>query len=152
MNLDAIQKQVIVAMKSGDRTRLDILRLLVNQIKLISKNDGNRLPSEDDVITAVNRMIKQARETRSYMVDEYGSVTNDDNILKVKSIDAEIDVVSEFLPTQMDREGLHQLIKTILVDAPESKAARGFVMKELNSKYRGEFDSRQANELLGEMI
>ncbi len=140
-NLRTIEEALITALKAGDRTRLDVLRLFVNQIKLVAKNDKNREVTEDDVITAGNRMIKQARETLSF-------INYDD--FKAVPLMNEISVIEEFLPKKMSSAELGQLITELLAIAPEGKAARGYVMKELNSKYRGLFESKDANILLTE--
>lgn len=141
--LREIEQASIAALKSGDRTRLDILRMFINSVKNVAKNDGNRPVEDADVITAGSRMIKQAKETQSFLpADDLRSV----------SLNAEIAVVEEFLPQKISREKLTKMIEGFLKSAPEGKAARGFVMKELNGNHRGEFDNAVANEILVSLI
>ncbi len=139
MNLKTIETELTAALKNGKNDRRDVLRLFLNQIKLIAKNDKNREVTDDDIIAARNRIIKQARETLSY-------IKYDD--FKAVPLMYEISVIEEFLPKKMSPTQLSDLIAELLVSAPEGKAARGFVMKELNSTYRGQFESREANEIL----
>ncbi len=138
-----IEKAKIEAQKSGDRTRLDALRLLINEVKGVAKSDGNREATADDVITAANRMVKKGKETLSYYLD------GDERRNVVLT---EIGVFSEFLPQQMDQTALERLIEEFMSGAPEGKAARGYVMKELNGRYRGQFDPRAANDILAARI
>jgi uncharacterized protein len=140
--LKDIEGEVVTALKAGNRPRVDVLRMLVNQTKLVAKNDTNREVRDDDVITAANRIIKQARETRSFLPEGDS---------RANGLDAEIAIVTEFLPQQMDREELDKLIGGLVEEGltgENPKAARGIVMKTLNSQYRGRFDSQIANEIL----
>lgn len=142
-SLKDIEASVSTAMKAGDRDRTAILRLLVSTVKSIAKNDGNREVADDDIIAAGNRMIKQARETRAFLPD---------GDARIAPLDAEIAIVEEFLPQKMARPALEGLISDLLSQGPEGKAARGFVMKELNGTYRGQFDAREANDILSAKI
>lgn len=137
-----VEQAVTVAMKSGDKARLDSLRGLLNQIKLIAKNDGNREVKPEDVITAANRVIKQNRETISFIPE------GDDRRAPLES---EITTVQEFLPQQMTRDELDALIGKLVEEGLANgnpKAVRGYVMKSLNTNHRGQFDAQEANTLL----
>ena len=139
-----VEHAITSAMKEGgNQARVDSLRGLLNQIKLIAKNDGNRDPNADDVITAGKRIIKQNRETMSFLPE------GDDRRVP---LEAEIAVVSEFLPQQMSDQQLTAIIQQVLAGAPEnSKSVRGIVMKHLNANYRGLFDAQTASTILGSL-
>lgn len=142
-SLKDVQSAIATALKAGDRTRADALRLLANEVQKIAKEDHNREPREDDVITGANRMVKRARETLSFLTE---------GDTRREAPEAEIEIVSEFLPEQMSRTKLQTLIEEMLPEAPAGKAARGYVMKTLNASYRGQFDNRDANEILGKLV
>lgn len=142
--LKEIENSVKESMKAGDKARTTALRGLVNVVKLVAKNDGNREPTDDDVITAGNRVVKQIRETLSFIPE-----TAEDQRAPLL---AEIATVEAFLPQKMDRTKLAGLIEELLKDAPEGKAAKGFVMKNLNQTYRGMFDASMANEIVAEKV
>lgn len=142
-SLKDIENAVTASMKAGTKDRTGALRLFVSTVKGIAKSDGNREPTDADVITAGNRMIKQARETLAFLPEGDERAT---------ALNAEIAIVEEFLPQKMERTKLEGLIADLLTKGPEGKAARGFVMKELNGNYRGQFDSREANDILSERL
>lgn len=143
-----IEKDVITAMKSGNRTRLDILRVFVNRVKMTAKNDGNRSVRDEDVITAGLKVIKEANETRDIYLTRNVSTVLQDN---------EIAVVSEYLPKQMSEDELRTLVNQIVADiraqgnAATGKALMGPIMKTLNSTYKGQFDQRSASQIVGEV-
>lgn len=141
--LRKLESDVIVAMKAGDRTRLDVLRMLVNKVKMTAKNDKNRTVVDEDVITAGLKTIKEANETRDIYVSRGVDTTVQDT---------EIAIVSEYLPQQMDEAGLRKLINELSANAPEGKSARGYYMKELNGRYKGQFDNRVAQTIIAEMV
>jgi uncharacterized protein YqeY len=140
--LRTLERDVITAMKAGDRTRLDILRMFVNKAKMTAKNDGNRPPEDRDVLTAGLKMVKEANETRDLLLSNGREVSVQDN---------EITVVSEYLPKQMSEGELRSLLEGLKDQAPEGKGARGFFMKVLNTDYKGQFDPRAANAIVEEI-
>lgn len=142
--LNDIELEKIAAQKASNRTRLDVLRLLINEVKIVAKNDGNRDTTADDVITAANRMVKKANETLGFLPAG--------DIRRV-ALEAEVEVVQEFLPQRLPREQLRALIESIVErpDAPEGKSIRGFINKELAAGFRGQYDAKDANEIIGEL-
>ena len=145
ITLQEIELAKIAAQKAGDRTRLDALRLLINEVKAVAKADKNREPVADDVITAANRMVKKANETLSFLPE------GDD---RRPALDAEVAVMQEFLPQRLPRERLHALISSIADSegAPKDKSLRGFINKELAARVRGQYDAKDANEIIGEIV
>lgn len=143
--LTEIETAVKEALKAGDKPRVNVLRMLVNETKKVAKNDGNREPTDDDIITAGNRLVKQTRETLSFL--------KEDNPAQ-GSLNKEISIYEEFLPKKMTREELTALIESFISDpaAPEGKAAKGFIMKNLNQNHRGTFDAQTANEIVTEKL
>lgn len=138
-----LRSEMITAMKAGNRTRKDGISLIVNEVNVIAKGDGNREPTDADVIQALNRTIKKAAETREILIGR-----NED----VSAQDAEIALAREFLPQQMTSEALEAKIADILEKTDRSKAARGIVMKALNEDHKGEFDPKIANEIVGRLL
>lgn len=148
-SLKDIETAITTSMKAGNKERTATLRLLASTVKGVAKNDGNRDPTDEDVITAANRMIKQARETLSFLEQDSARQSS------VIALRAEIETVQEFLPKQMSREELDQLLAKLVEEGRSGenpKAVRGHVMKVLNTLYRGQYDAKQANEILTEKI
>ena len=145
-SLKDIETATVTALKAGQKDRVTVLRMFSNTVKLIAKTDAkelNREVRDDDVVVAGNRMIKQAKESLSFIPE--GDARAD-------ALNTEIATINEFLPQKMDRTALSGLIEKLLVDAPEGKAAKGFVMKNLNQDHRGLFDSAMANEIVSEKV
>lgn len=140
--LKTLQSDMVAAMKSGDRQRKDVLSQLIARAKLLAKNDKNREPTDRDVIQAVEKTIKDTKDTREFAI-KGGRET--------EAFDFEIEVVSAYLPKQLTRDELLSIINELLKTGPEGKAARGHVMKNMNAEYKGSFDPQQVNSILGEL-
>jgi len=143
--LTILNKEKIAAMKSGDRTRKDILVLIINEVNNIAKNDTknpNRAVVDDDVITALNRTIKKARETRDILVKQNVDTSVPDN---------EIAVAQSFLPQQMGEDEIRAKIVAIVGGETLTKQQRGLVMKTFNTDHKGEFDSALLNKTVEAM-
>jgi uncharacterized protein YqeY len=144
-----LKKDKIAAMKSGDRTRKDILTLIINEANNIGKdavddekNPVPREPTDDDVMTALKRTIKKAREAKDIFETKGMDTSVPDN---------EIAVAQSYLPPQMTRDELTAKIKEIVEGDTVSKKQRGLVMKTLNTDYKGLFDSQMANAVVAEL-
>ncbi len=142
--LKSLERDVITAMKAGDRTKLDVLRMLVSKVKMIAKSDKNRDVQDGDILTAALKMVKETNETRTILIDRGRDTSVED---------AEIAIVSQYLPRQMDEAELRARIVEIVASAPTTgKAVRGHLMKILNTEHKGQFDPSVANTIAGELI
>jgi uncharacterized protein YqeY len=143
-----LNRDKIAAMKAGDRTRKDILILLINEANNIAKNDPakpNREVTDDDLMQSCNRTIKKARELIK--------IVNDKGLEVDSSVpENEIAVAQSYLPQQMSRDELATTIRTIIGGDEMSPKVKGKVMKALNTDHKGNFDSQMANEVLAEII
>ncbi len=144
--LKRLEGDVVAAMKAGDRNRLTVLRMFVNKVKLAAKDDRkspNRAVTDEDVISAGLKTVKEVKETRAILVERG---------VDISAQDAELAIISEYLPRQMDESDLRELLTGLSANAPEGKAARGFYNKELNANYRGQFDNELAQKIIAEMV
>jgi len=107
--LDAqIGKEIVAAMKGGDKTRTGTLRLIKNALKnkAIEKREP-LTPAEEQ--QALASMIKQRRDSM-----EQFSQGNRPELVAIEA--AEIVVIEEFLPKALDEERLRTLVKETIAD------------------------------------
>ena len=141
--LKRIQEDIKKAMKEKNTEVRNILRIIVAKAKDIAKNDRNREVTNEDVMTAIQRQIKQNKETISFAEKEARDTTKEE---------AEITVLMEYLPKQKTEEEIRELIVQIIETiSEEGPRARGKVMKEL-SKYKNEIDMKIASQIAGEFL
>jgi uncharacterized protein len=121
------------AMKARDKARVATLRLLNAEIKRVEV-DERRALSDDDVITVLNRMLKQRQDSLS----QYQAAGRDDLAEQERY---EIALVREFLPQPLGDTELDALIDAaIAASGAASVRDMGKVMAALKPKIHGRAD------------
>lgn len=147
MNLkEKIQKDMIDAMKSKQKFRLDIIRLLIAEIKNEEIKNLREL-SDEEITAIVQRLKKQMNESyEGYKLQG----TNHD---KMEEVTFKISVLEEYLPTQLSEEDVILIIKEVMIENDiEGKKDMGKLMKLLMPRLKGAVDGKLVNKLVGELL
>lgn len=97
-----IQGAVISAMKSGEKKRLGIIRLMTSAMKQIEVDERIEL-DDARVIAILDKMVKQRRES----IAQFKTAGRDD---LVKQESYEIDIIQEFLPEALSEEEVDDIV------------------------------------------
>ena len=97
-----IQDEVIRAMKSGEKERLKIVRLITSSMKQVEVDDRIEL-DDARIIAILDKMVKQRRES----ISQFKTAGRDD---LVKQESYEIDIIQEFLPQALSEEEVDTII------------------------------------------
>ena len=141
---DEIKAAQVSAMKGGEKERLAAIRLILSKIKdrdieLRTAGDGK----DDDamVIEVLQKMVKQRRES----IGMYESGGRQELADAEK---AELAVIEEFLPRQMDETETAAVIDAIIAETGASEPKdMGKVMGVLKQRYGAELDMGKASGL-----
>ncbi len=129
------------AMRARDKERVATLRMVNSEIKRI-EIDERRDVSDDDVMTVLNKMLKQRQDALS----QFAKAGRDD-LVKVEAY--EITVIEGFLPAQMEPEELEAFVASLI---EQSGAAgmqdMGKVMALLKIQGEGRVDMGKASALV----
>jgi hypothetical protein len=117
-----VQSEMIAAMKAGNKERTQVVRMLLSEIKRKESDDPAAKP--EDAVSAYAKVLKKA------MADMEKHNRPD----HVQQIQAELAIVDEFLPRQMDDAALKTLADSALtplgsLSAKDTGRAIGAVMK-----------------------
>ena len=119
-----ISEATKAAMKARDKQRVAALRLINAEMKRIEVDERRELKDED-VITILNRMLKQRRDSLTQFRDANRTDLADQEQF-------EIDLIQGFLPEPLSAEALEALIsETITHVGAESMKDMGKVMAAL---------------------
>lgn len=135
---ERVSAELKTAMKAKAADRLSTLRLINAAIKdrdIAARADGNDAGVGDSEILAIlGKMVKQRQESaRTY--EEGGRLE------LAEKERAEIVVIEEFLPSQLDEDEVDAAIDAaVAAVGAESIRDMGKVMGELKSKYTGQMD------------
>ena len=142
----SIKTELVAAMKAKDEGKTSVLRLINSSIKdkdiaarPAGKTDGI---SDDEILQLLQSMIKQRKES----IELYEKGNRADLVAKEK---AEIDVISSFLPAQMDDAAIEAAIKQVIQETGASSMKdMGKVMGSLRGKYAGQMDFGKASGMI----
>ncbi len=93
---------VITAMKSGEKERLKIIRLMTAAMKQIEVDERIEL-DDARIIAILDKMVKQRRES----IAQFKTAGRDD---LVKQESYEIDIIQEFLPQALSEEEVEEIV------------------------------------------
>ncbi|MBT8126226.1 MAG: GatB/YqeY domain-containing protein [Gammaproteobacteria bacterium] len=109
---DRIQDAMKTAMKSGDKERLAVIRLIMSALKQIEVDERIEL-DDSRVLGVLDKMVKQRRES----ISQFKSGGRDD---LVDMEQAEIGVITEFLPQALTAEEIDTIINRAISDTGAS--------------------------------
>jgi len=140
---DRIKAETVTAMKAGDKGRTAALRLIAAKVKDrdIEQRTATKAAEDDDalVIDVLQKMAKQRRESIT-MFDQGGR----DELAAQER--AELVVIEEFLPRQMDEAETRAAIEGIKTElGAASLKDMGRVMAELKARHGTVLDLGRAS-------
>jgi hypothetical protein len=129
------------AMKSGDRQKVDALRLINAALKDkdIEARGAGKTVSEDDVLALLQKMIKSRQES----LDIYEKNNRPELADKERG---EIAVISSYLPQQLSDAEVAEAISSAVAElGATSIKDMGKVVAALKAKYTGRMDFAKAS-------
>jgi uncharacterized protein YqeY len=138
------------AMKAKDTKRLATVRMILAALKdrdIAARSEDSRdLVPDDDILTLLAKMVKQ-REESAAVYDQGGRPELAENER------AEIAVIREFMPKQMDEADAKAAIAAVVAElGATSVKDMGKVMGALKERYAGQMDFGKASGQVKEAL
>lgn len=144
-----INQDVKDAMKSGDKARLGILRMITAAIKDREIGVGGQAPVEvgdSEVIAILQKMVKQRRES----IATYETAGRQELADQEK---AEIAVLETYLPKQMDEAATKAAVAALVAElGAAGPKDMGRVMGAMKERFAGQMDFGKASGVLKELL
>ena len=134
-----IQDDMKSSMKSGDKSRLGVIRLMLSAIKQVEVDE--RIELDDTRILAVlDKMAKQRRES----IAQFDAAGRDD----LSAIEhAELEIIREYLPEALSEAEIEALIEqSIAAAGAQSMQDMGKVMGLLKPQMQGRADMGKVSQ------
>lgn len=147
MTLEMLQKEMIAAMKSGDKFRKQIVSNLVGDVKKAAIDKKCR----DNITEAlVDEVLLKSKKTAQEMIDTCPA----DRVDTLEEYKKQYEIICEFAPTLMtDEAEIRALIlDTINGDIELTKSNRGKVMKVIAPMFKGKADMSIVNKVVGDIL
>lgn len=115
------------AMKSQDKFKLSVLRMLKSALQLESINQKGEL-SDEDVLKVIKKQVKVRKDS----AEEY---TKYEKLDTVEELNKEIAILNVYLPKELTEEEIKKVLDEIFEEVnPTSMKEMGLIMKKLNEK------------------
>jgi uncharacterized protein YqeY len=139
---EIVSAQMKEAMKSGEKTRVGALRLIMSALKdrEIEARGAGKIVSRADELALLTKMAKSRQES----LDIYKANGRDDLAAQES---AEIAVINEYLPKQMDEAAVADAARAAIVGAGGIRDM-GKVVNALKAKYPGQMDFARASAIV----
>src|SRR5687768_5364301 len=133
-----LQEDLTQAIRDCDEIRRDILRMVIAAAYNVQKAAGREL-TDDEVVAALGREVKTRRES----IEAYAAAGRDEAAQREQ---AEIDVLSAYLPAQLDDDELASLVREAVDESGASSPREmGRVMAVLVPRTRGRADGKRVS-------
>jgi uncharacterized protein YqeY len=132
-------------MKAGDKTRLEVIRMVRARIKNTEIAKQKSL-DDSDVLDVIAREVKQRRES----IAEFKKADRQDLVSKEE---AELAILLEYLPQQMSREEILAAARRVIEEVgARGPGDKGKVMQSLIPQLKGKAEGRDINEVVTELL
>jgi uncharacterized protein YqeY len=137
------------ALKAGEKQRASTLRMVNAAIQdrdIANRGTGKGPAGDDEVLQILTKMVKQRQESAKAFEDgKRPELAAQEN--------AEIAIIAEFLPSQMEESEARIAIGEAIRDTGATGARdMGKVMAELKAKYAGRMDFGKASGWVKELL
>jgi len=134
--LSRLQEDMRTAMKSGQKDRLSVIRMLISDVKNVDLAPKPTTPEQ-----AVESYAKKLRKS----VEEYEKLGKPDEAAKLKQ---EVAVVEEYLPKKASAEDTEKLVDQFLAANTFTEKQAGQAMGAFMKAHGGAVDAGTVNQLL----
>jgi uncharacterized protein YqeY len=139
--LETLNSDLIVALKKGDKNRVEVIRGLKSDIKY--KEIDKREPlTEEDVLGVLAAAAKRRRDS----IEQFRQGGRDDLVMKESG---ELEIITGYLPQQLSDEELLEIVGTTLLEiGAKTPADLGKAMKEIMPKVKGRADGNRVRQII----
>ena len=144
---DTINAEIKKAMLAKEKERLEALRAVKTAFTMArTEKRGDQELSEDEELKIVQKLVKQRKDS----ADIYKEQARED--LYAKEV-AEAEVISEFMPKQMDEVELREYLTKLIAEMGASSMQQmGMVMGRATKELAGKADGKLISSLVRELL
>ncbi len=141
-----ITEDMKAAMKSGDKSRLEVLRFALAGLQAAQKEKEMKEPgallTDEETVVVLQKDAKRRKES----AELFRQGKRDDLVEKEE---ADLVILSEYVPKELSREEIG-----VMVDAARSAGANDFsaLMKETMKQVKGRADGKLVGEVIKEKL
>lgn len=140
MLLEKLQAASLEARKAQNTIAASLLTTLYSEAARVGKDQGNRVPTDEEVVAVVKKFSKNIDETLAALPEADA---------RVAALRIEKELLAAYLPQQLDEAGLSALVAELVgALADKSPKQMGVVMAGLKARAGGQYDGAMASRLV----
>jgi uncharacterized protein len=133
------------AMKAGEKAKVGTIRLIQSALKdkdIEARGLGKGQLTDDDIMALMQKMVKQRQESLAIYAQ-----ANRPELAAIEQ--AEIDIISAYLPKQMDEAEMKAAIAAVVAETGASSMKdMGKVVGALRAQFAGQMDFAKASAMV----
>lgn len=145
---EQIKKDLLETMKSGDKFKLGVIRMLKSalQNEEISIGGLNSGLTDDQVLAVIKREVKK----RNSSIEEYTKYGKTDTVEELKK---EVEILSVYLPEELSDEKIEEIVDLKIKELNASSMKdMGTVIKAISTEYAANVDMSKVSKLVKEKL
>lgn len=132
------------ALKSGDKFKLSVLRMIKSALQLEAINKKDEL-TDNDVIVVLKKQVKQRNDS----INEYTKLNKLDT---VNDLQKEIEIISNYLPEEASMEQINKIVDDAFNELnPTSMKEMGLIMNYVK-EHLSNADSAKVSMIVKERL
>ncbi len=143
MTLEALQKEMIAAMKAKDKVRKDAISGLIAAVKKYGIDNGVRNDITEEMADAV---ILKELKTAKEQIDTCPPERDD----LITEYTAKYNIIKEFAPVQLSEDEVRAILTEKFADVIATKN-KGMIMKAVMAELKGKADGKIINAVVAEL-
>lgn len=144
MQLETLQKEMITAMKAGNKLRKETISSLIGAIKKTAIDEKCKDNITEEL---VNKVILKEKKTMQDMIDTCPASRED----LLNEYEHKMATILEFVPQMMNEDEVRADIEAILSSENVDKNV-GAVMKAVMPKLKGKAEGKLINKVVSEIV
>jgi uncharacterized protein len=145
MMRDRLMDDLKTAMKAGEKAKVGTIRLIQSALKdkdIEARGLGKGQLTDDDIMALMQKMVKQRQESLAIYAQ-----ANRPELAAIEQ--AEIDIISAYLPKQMDEAEMKAAIAAVVAQTGASSMKdMGKVVGALRAQFAGQMDFAKASAMV----
>lgn len=143
MQFEQLQKDMIAALKAGDKQRKEAISLMVAAVKKAAIDAGTRDEIKEELVDQV--LLKELKSTKEQI--ETCPATRTDLLEQYKY---HYSVVEEYAPKQLGEEEITKILTEKFGEVIASKN-KGLIMKTVMPEFKGKADGKLINQIIAKL-
>lgn len=143
MQFADLQKEMVAALKAGDKARKESISLVIAAIKKVAIDEGHRDDISEELVTQV--LLKEIKSTKE-QIDTCPESRGD----LLEQYRAHLAVIEEYAPKMLSAEEVRTILTEKFADVIASKN-KGMIMKTVMAELKGKADGKVISSVVAEL-